>query len=62
MNIELLVADIVSRIPEMARDSSANNEELLKRIIREHVNRPTYSHFFADSTATTSRNYPIGQE
>jgi len=35
MTIELLAADIVRRLPEMAKDSRTNNETLITNLIRD---------------------------
>lgn len=39
MNIELLAADLASRVPDAAKDSTVNNVELFKRIIQQEIDR-----------------------
>lgn len=41
MNITLLAAEIARRVPDMARDSAANNEELIASLIRAETLRGT---------------------
>lgn len=39
MNISLLAADIARRIPEMAKDSTVNNEALITRLLTDEEKR-----------------------
>jgi hypothetical protein len=39
MNIELLAADIASRVPSMAQDSTVNNVETIKGLIEQEIKR-----------------------
>lgn len=39
MNIPLLAADIARRIPEMAKDSTINNEALITKLLTDEEKR-----------------------
>lgn len=39
MNIPLLAADIARRIPEMAKDSTINNEAVIAKLLQDEVSR-----------------------
>lgn len=51
MNIELLAADIARRIPEMAKDCSENNAEVIKRLIEQRLEqeRQEWRHLYAQA-------------
>lgn len=45
-NLSLLAADIARRIPEMAKDSTVNNEAVILNLLKSYMPKPGRSHPF----------------